>query len=149
MLDRPKHLRKIKFLNRLKNWVKLTSINVYCFSSGCCGDEILATYGPFYDLERLGVNFVSSPERADVLMIAGTITKEMKPILEDLYNNTEDKKVVIAVGSCAINGGPFYKSDYILNGVKEIFNVDLYIPGCPPRPEAIIYSILRYKERFK
>jgi len=69
MLDRPKHLRKIKFLNRLKNWVKLTSINIYCFSSGCCGDEILATYGPVYDLERLGVNFVSSPERADVLMI--------------------------------------------------------------------------------
>jgi len=149
MLDKPKHLRKIKLLNRLKNWVDSTSIDIYCFSSGCCGDEIVATFGPVYDFERLGINFVSSPERADVLMIAGTITRKIKPILEDLYNRTKNKKIVIAVGSCAINGGPFYKSDDVLNGVKEIFNVDLYVPGCPPRPEAIIYSILKYKERFK
>lgn len=149
MLDKPKHLRKITFLHKLKNWVKLTSINVYCFASGCCADEILATLGPVYDFERLGVNFISSPERADIIMVAGIITKNMKPILEKLNNISGNKKVIIAVGSCSINGGPFYKSEFVLSGIKEIFNVDIYIPGCPPRPEAIINSILKYRERFK
>ena len=149
MVHKVRHFKKFSLLNKLINWVKSTSINIYCFTSGCCGNEILATFGPLYDSERWGINFVSSPERADVIMVSGTITEKMKPILEDLYDSFGNEKVLIAVGSCAINGGPFYKSDFVLNGVKEIFNVDLYVPGCPPRPEAIINAILKYKDHFK
>jgi NADH-quinone oxidoreductase subunit B len=149
MMHKVKYFKKFSLLNKLRNWVKSTSINIYCFTSGCCGNEILAILGPLYDSERLGINFVSTPERADLIMVSGTITEKMKPILEDLYNKFGNEKVLIAVGSCAINGGPFYKSDFVLNGIKEIFDVDLYLPGCPPRPEAIINVILKYKDYFK
>jgi Ni,Fe-hydrogenase III small subunit len=114
-----------------------------------CELEISALNNPIYDLERLGVHFVASPRHADMLLVTGPVTRNMELALWKTYQATADPKVVVAVGACGISGGIFGRNYATVGGVNEVVPVDVYIPGCPPRPEALLYGILLAVGRFK
>jgi Ni,Fe-hydrogenase III small subunit len=107
-----------------------------------CELEIHALNNAFYDLERFGLRFVASPRHADVLLVTGPVTKNMREALERTYAATPDPKWVVAVGNCAVNGGMFAKSYAVEGGVSRVIPVDLHIPGCPPEPEALLRGLL-------
>ncbi len=121
------------------------SLWAFHFNSGSCNGceiEIVAAITPRYDPERLGIKLVGSPRHADVLVITGPVVKKMKDRLIRVYNQIPDPKVVMCVGTCGISGGVFFDS-YNLDGpVDEVIPVDVYVPGCPPRPEAIIHGVV-------
>jgi NADH-quinone oxidoreductase subunit B len=103
-----------------------------------------------YDFARFGFEVArASPRQADMIMVAGTITHKMAPVLKRLYDQMADPKYVVAVGGCAISGGPFKKSYHVVNGVDKILPVDVYIPGCPPRPEALLYGMMQLQRKVK
>ena len=103
-----------------------------------------------YDMARFGFEVArASPRQADMIMVCGTITNKMAPVLKRLYDQMADPKYVIAVGGCAVSGGPFRKSYHVVNGVDKILPVDVYIPGCPPRPEALFYGMMQMQRKVK
>jgi Ni,Fe-hydrogenase III small subunit/ferredoxin len=114
-----------------------------------CDYEINALNNPFLDIERFGINFVASPRHADMLLVTGTATRNMQQALIKTYNATPDPKLVVAVGACACSGGIFRDSYATNNGIDSIVPVDVYIPGCPPRPQAILHGILKALDRVK
>ena len=131
------------------NWARESSLWPLTFGLACCAIEMMATAASRYDLDRFGVMMRATPRQADVMLVAGTIVKKMAPLLKRLYDQMPDPKYVIAYGGCAINGGPFYYDSYtIVRGAKELMPVDVYIPGCPPRPEALIDGILKLQEKI-
>jgi len=107
-----------------------------------CEVEITALNSPVYDLERLGIHFVASPRHADMLLVTGPVTRNMELALLKTWQATPEPKVVVAVGACGISGGIFGRNYATLGGVDKVIPVDVYIPGCPPRPEALLYGIL-------
>ena len=107
-----------------------------------CEVEITALNNPVYDLERLGIHFVASPRHADMLLVTGPVTRNMELALRKTYRATPDPKVVVAVGACGISGGIFGRNYATLGGVDQVIPVDVYVPGCPPRPHALLYGIL-------
>ena len=107
-----------------------------------CEVEITALNNPIYDLERLGIHFVASPRHADMLLVTGPVTRNMELALIKTYRATPDPKVVVAVGACGISGGIFGRNYATLGGVDQVIPVDVYVPGCPPRPEALLHGIL-------
>jgi Ni,Fe-hydrogenase III small subunit/formate hydrogenlyase subunit 6/NADH:ubiquinone oxidoreductase subunit I len=122
------------------------SLNIREVDAGSCNGcdcEINALNNPFNDIERLGIHFVASPRHADMLLVTGTATRNMELALVKTYNAAPDPKLVVAVGACASSGGIFKDSYATRNGIDCIVPVDVYIPGCPPRPQAIIYGILK------
>ena len=122
----------------------------FTFATSCCGIEFMAVGAARYDFARFGFEVArASPRQADMIMVAGTITHKMAPVLKRLYDQMADPKYVIAVGGCAISGGPFKKSYHVLNGVDKILPVDVYIPGCPPRPEALLYGMIQLQRKVK
>ncbi|PKM87202.1 MAG: hydrogenase [Firmicutes bacterium HGW-Firmicutes-12] len=112
-----------------------------------CDYEINGLNNPFNDLERFGIHFVSSPRHADMLLVTGPVTRNMENALLRTYEATPDPKLVVAVGACAISGGIFKDSYAVRNGVDTLLPVDVYVPGCPPRPQAILYGILKALDR--
>jgi Ni,Fe-hydrogenase III small subunit/ferredoxin len=113
-----------------------------------CDYEINATLNPLNDLERFGVHFVASPRHADMLLVTGTACRNMELALIKTYNATPDPKLVVAVGACACSGGIFRESHVTREGIDSMVPVDVYIPGCPPRPQAIVYGILKAVDRL-
>lgn len=113
-----------------------------------CDNEAIALNGPYNDIERLGISFVASPRHADMLFVTGPVTRNMEEALIKTYNAIPDPKLVVAVGSCAASGGIFAGSYACKAGVDMVIPVDAYVPGCPPRPQAIIYGILKALERI-
>jgi Ni,Fe-hydrogenase III small subunit len=126
------------------------SLSIREVDAGSCNGcelEIHALNNAFYDLERFGLRFVASPRHADVLMVTGPATKNMREALERTYNATPDPKWVVAVGDCALNGGMFADSYAVAGGVSKVVPVDLHIPGCPPRPVELLKGLLALVEK--
>lgn len=137
-------------LSDMINWGRSHSVWPLTFATSCCGIEFMAVGAARYDFARFGFEVArASPRQADFIMVAGTITHKMAPVLRRLYDQMADPKYVIAVGGCAISGGPFKKSYHVLNGVDKILPVDVYIPGCPPRPEAMLYGLMQLQRKVK
>ena len=137
-------------LDDLINWGRSNSLWPLTFATSCCGIEFMAVGAARYDFARFGFEVArASPRQADMIMVAGTITHKMAPVLKRLYDQMADPQYVIAVGGCAISGGPFKKSYHVLNGVDKILPVDVYIPGCPPRPEALLYGMMQLQRKVK
>ena len=116
------------------------------FGLACCAIEMIATYMSHYDLDRFGIVPWPSPRQSDVMIVAGTVTKKMAPAVKLLYDQMPNPKWVISMGACATNGGPYTRYDRVLQGVDKIIPVDVYVPGCPPRPEALLDSLLALQE---
>jgi len=118
------------------------------FGLACCAIEMIATYMSHHDLDRFGIMPWPSPRQADVMIVAGTVTKKMAPSVKLLYEQMPNPKWVIAMGACAINGGPYTRYDRVLQGVDKIIPVDVYVPGCPPRPEALLDGFLALQRKI-
>ena len=137
-------------LSDMINWGRSHSVWPLTFATSCCGIEFMAVGAARYDFARFGFEVArASPRQADFIMVAGTITHKMAPVLKRLYDQMADPKYVIAVGGCAISGGPFKKSYHVVQGVGEILPVDVYIPGCPPRPEAMLYGLMQLQRKVR
>ena len=137
-------------LDDLINWGRSNSLWSLTFATSCCGIEFMSVGAARYDFARFGFEVTrNSPRQADLIMCAGTITHKMAPVLKRLYDQMAEPKYVVAVGGCAISGGPFKDSYHVLNGIDKIIPVDVYIPGCPPRPEAILYGMMQLQRKVK
>jgi NADH-quinone oxidoreductase subunit B len=133
-------------LDKLLRWGRSRSMWPVNAGIACCSLEMMTTGSARYDFDRFGIMFRSSPRQADVMIVPGPITKKMAPIVLRVYNQMAEPKWVIAMGSCAISGGTFVDSYNVLPGCGTILPVDIYIPGCPPRPEALLYGCLQLKK---
>lgn len=141
-----------KTMESLKIWARINSPWVIHYNSGSCNGcdiEILATLTPRYDLERFGVKLQGSPRHADILLCTGPVTRQSRDRLLRTYEQMPDPKFVVAIGSCGLSGGVFHGSYNIAGGIDEVLPVSAFIPGCPPRPEAIIQGIVALLNSLK
>lgn len=141
----------INALDYLVNWARSSSLWPLVYGTSCCAIEMMATGAAKHDIARFGAEvFRASPRQADVIILAGTLTEKMSEHLKILYDQMPEPKYVIAMGACTISGGPFYYDNYsVIKGADRIVPVDVYIPGCPPRPEALLYGIMELQKLIK
>jgi NADH-quinone oxidoreductase subunit B len=141
----------VSTIDALINWGRSNSVWPLTFATSCCGIEMMAAGAPRHDFARFGIEvYRASPRQADVIVVAGTIVRKMAPVLKRLYDQMADPKYVIAMGACAISGGPFYYNSYsVIRGVDQVIPVDVFIPGCPPRPEALLYGVMQLQRKIK
>lgn len=132
---------------KLYNWGRRNAIWPMMFGLACCAIEMIATAASRYDLSRFGMEVMRpSPRQSDLMIVSGTVTKKMIPVIVRLYNQMPEPKYVMAMGACASGGGPFKEGYNVISGVDKFVPVDVYVPGCPPRPEAIIDGIIRIQD---
>jgi membrane-bound hydrogenase subunit mbhJ len=141
-----------EIIDKIMNWARINSPWAIHFNSGSCNGcdiEILATLTPRYDVERFGIKLQGSPRHADVLIATGPVTLQAKERLVRIYEQMPSPKFVIAVGSCALSGGVFDGCYNVVGDLSKVIPVNVFIPGCPPRPEAIIYGVVQLLESLK
>ncbi len=136
-------------IEELYNWGRRSSVWPMQFGLACCAIEMIATTMARYDLARFGAEvFRPSPRQADLMIVSGTVTKKMAPQVVRLYNQMAEPRYVIAMGACAISGGPFKQGYNVLKGIDRYIPVDVHIPGCPPRPEALIQAFMTLQKKI-
>ncbi len=133
------------------NWGRRYSIWPMTFGLACCAIEMMAIGGSRFDVDRFGAGaFRASPRQADLMIVAGTVTYKMASRVKRLYNQMPEPKYVMAMGACTIGGGPYFKNGYhVVKGVDLVVPVDIYVPGCPPRPETLLEGIMRLQDKIK
>ena len=137
-------------LDQLMQWGRANSLWPFCFGTSCCAIEFMCLGAARYDMARFGFEVArNSPRQADYIMCQGTITYRMAPALVRLYEQMSEPKYVIAVGGCTVSGGPFKNSYCVVKGIDQIIPVDVYMPGCPPRPEAMFYGLMQLQRKIK
>ena len=141
---------RVKPLSFLLNWSRKYSLWMFQFGLACCSVEMIAAAGPHYDMMRFGIiPFPASPRQADLMVVAGTVTDKMAPAIRRLYDQMPDPKYVISMGSCSNCGGPYWDSYSVTKGIDLIIPVDVYVPGCPPRPEALMEGIVMLQKKIQ
>lgn len=139
----------ISSISKMFNWARGWSLWPFQFGLACCSIEMICATQARFDISRFGYEvFRNSPRQADVMIVAGTITKKMEPTVKRLYDQMPEPRWVIALGNCAIGGGPFIDSYATVAGADQVIPVDVFIPGCPPRPEALVDGLLKIKEKI-
>lgn len=131
-------------IDNIYNWGRTKSMWPMAFGLACCAIEFMAMMASRFDLSRFGMEIIrASPRQADLMFVSGTVTKKMVPNIVRLYNQMAEPKYVLAVGACATSGGPFKEGYNVVSGIDKYIPVDVYVPGCPPTPEAILYGVMR------
>ncbi|RII30903.1 MAG: NADH-quinone oxidoreductase subunit B [Geobacter sp.] len=134
-------------LDKIVNWSRKSSIWPMTFGLACCAIEMMSTGASHNDLDRFGIIFRASPRQSDCIIIAGTVTKKMLPVIKVVYEQMPEPKWVVAMGACACSGGVF-DTYSVVQGIDEALPVDVYIPGCPPRPEALLFGLLKLQDKI-
>tara|TARA_E500000331_G_scaffold317623_1_gene329151 strand:+ start:577 stop:1119 length:543 start_codon:yes stop_codon:yes gene_type:complete len=135
--------------DKLVNWARTGSLWPMTFGLACCAVEMIHAYTPRYDLDRFGVVVRASPRQSDVMIVAGTLTNKMAPALRKVYDQMAEPRWVISMGSCANGGGYYHYSYSVVRGCDRIVPVDIYVPGCPPTAEALVYGILQLQKKIR
>lgn len=137
-------------LDWIYNWSQSNSVWPLQFGLACCAIEMIGTAGSRHDIARFGAEvFRPSPRQSDLMLVSGTVTKKMAPQVVRIYNQMPEPKYVIAMGACAISGGPFKQGYNVLKGIDRYIPVDVYLPGCPPRPEALLHALMTLQKKIK
>jgi len=138
-------------LDWVLNWARLNSVWPLTFGLACCAIEMMATGLSRFDLDRFGMGaFRPAPRQADLMIVAGTVTYKMASRVKRLYHQMADPKYVLAMGACTVGGGPYFKYGYhVVKGVDLVVPVDVYVPGCPPRPEALLEGLMRLQDKIR
>jgi NADH-quinone oxidoreductase subunit B len=138
----------IASLDKLVNWARTGSLWPMTFGLACCAVEMMQTAASRYDLDRFGLVFRPSPRQSDVMIVAGTLTNKMAPALRKVYDQMSEPRYVISMGSCANGGGYYHYSYSVVRGCDRVVPVDVYVPGCPPSAEALLYGVLKLQDKI-
>ena len=136
-------------MDQIVNWARNSSLWYLTFGLACCAIEMMSTAGPRFDFDRFGMIPRASPRQADLMIVAGTVTHKMASRVKLLYEQMAEPKYVISMGACATSGGPFKDVYSVLNGVDRVVPVDIYVIGCPPRPEQLLYAVLKLQDKIR
>ena len=140
---------KITTLDRLYNWGRRSSVWPMMFGLACCAIEMIAAQASRYDMARFGMEVMRpTPRQSDLMLVSGTVTKKMVPLIVRLYNQMPEPKYVVAMGACASGGGPFKEGYNVVAGIDKFLPVDVYIPGCPPTPQALIHGLIQLQKKI-
>jgi NADH-quinone oxidoreductase subunit B len=135
-------------VEKVLNWARQSSIWPVTFGLACCAIEMMATFASRFDTERFGMVPWASPRHSDLMIVSGTVTIKMAPMLKRIYDQMPDPKWVVSMGSCANSGGPFRHGYHVVKGVDRVVPVDVYVPGCPPTPDSLMFGLLLLQEQI-